>query len=1578
MGFETISRERLERALGPIGAQALIEERGMGPPLARNPSLADTIGAAWRQENLLWAFSEWASEPDFREDPAFQFKEEALPERLKPYSERLSGALSQPHLDYLIQKADAELDRREIIAASGTGAALLAYGIAGVASPETLLPFGTGLKAAMALKTGIRTAAMLGGAVAAAEQATAEAFLNRLQLTRTDEEAKINVLTAAVMGSILGSAGGAIGKARRAVIDDVAKTSTAVSKADEEFFRIYESKLTPDRTAEMDDAEVVRVAQEEVIARHPELQRMVGTTGSLAARTWGKLIGLTPGLRGRLSDSTVMRIATNKVSQTGIVTGKKKTRARMPSVEAEVGLVQYRGIQSVSDVADTYRGYRKKTTSDTRMDQADFFHNVVEGARRETIDENTGKSTGKWDPPTSDPHGIYRSLDVNDPVAVAALRSGISRFRKFQEEIRELGDRFSGHLTFSDWAPGSVARTANSYVHRVYKLSEIIARRHEFLEVLRQGMKATNPELKINEDELLSVIQKIEGATDATGQLSFSDAMGEARTLGIRDDFVADIGGKAVRFSEFLDNDLASLISKQIHVFVPRMILARRMAGPAHARALALRDTWEGLMKRVAEAKDDELPELAVEVNKLVRQINDATFLEVAHGQGTRKWENRAQDYIVRAQTRDELMGELAVAEKEMAKSERSLADAEDHLDNRMKIDRLILGSLQNEREVTRDGKKVKRTYEDLILEKVRQRAAGEARKKTLSPEAKQIAKAMEIAEGQLGKVERRIKRVMEGEAATEVVELDRELAELGQTMRQFEIREAELRAMSPEELQAPRQPAPPATAEEFAERIEEVARPPEVRELKEMTRKIEAEAASPAPRRTGAQNAELAEVRRAAVQMAGEAERIKELIAVRREEVIQKLGLGDPEARAKEMGEMKQRVSALRKMFDEATAQTDVALARRLWLDALHARRVRGGLASTYKYARSLIAKDEYLRELSREAASVRTPDPGAMAAHVALRTRELATRKAARDEARNALKVVEGGLIRLRRQAKKNIRSEDAGNFLLKEPRPIKRLRGEAVTKEAIGEILSEQFTRISAVRQRLARNAESLRWWKRQVRQDWDRKIKKAAGAGNGSLARKFQYRKERDLKDLDFMVRQIVGAATTEEENLGLQGSRLLRQFNYVTKMGGMMLSSIPDVAMGVFVAGLGPWMKMVARFLRDPRLKSLSKEELSQILVASEMTMGSMRASRIGDIADLTGGLNRAEGVLGKMAAGMTKWSGMARWNATMKGFASVAIAQRMNQVVRSVAGGTGSKVERQFLELSGISDEMAERIVKQLDQHAEKEMVFGMTVEYPKTQDWTDRTAREVYQAAMIQNVHRTIITPGAGELPRAIDNGAVRLLLQFRSFAIAASQQILLSGGQRFFSTGDVAVVQGLLALLFMGAVTEWVKTSINQGHEKGNELLGQPGKLLVNSIDRSGMLGIFGDVNAVVERLSLGNVGLSAIHGEDGQVSRYSSRNLLSAVAGPSLGQLQSLAQLATMPARWAEGQAAASDLTNIRELLPYQNLWQVRLLLDDIAPRVVTGERRRLERWALDEEDVKEINAAWERLALQPALE
>lgn len=419
-------------------------------------------------------------------------------------------------------------------------------------------------------------------------------------------------------------------------------------------------------------------------------------------------------------------------------------------------------------------------------------------------------------------------------------------------------------------------------------------------------------------------------------------------------------------------------------------------------------------------------------------------------------------------------------------------------------------------------------------------------------------------------------------------------------------------------------------------------------------------------------------------------------------------------------------------------------------------------------------------------------------------------------------------------------------------------------------------------------------------------------------------KLREAKNRDLADFQAVWERLRGTYGNNGDDYASgwrSAERALMNVNYLSMLGGMTISAFTDVARPVMVHGINRVMgDGIAAMALDWKSFKAAAMDVKEAGTAWDM-VSNTRAKALFGLDEFMPFQNKAEAVTGAMAQNFGVISLMAPWNAGMKQFAGVMTQTRMLRSIRKLAEGKDiPQAEIEYLAANFIDKDTAKAIAKQFDEFGtESDKVL-----IPNARDWTDRRAQDTFRAAIRKEVDRIIVTPGQDK-PLWMSKSGWRLMGQFRSFSVASTQRTMLSGLQQ----RDMAVLNGALMSVFLGSMSYVVKANI-AGYEPDYSAA----NLIREGVDRSGLLAWLTDANNVVEKVSRGRIGISALMGGP-PMSRYASRSALEAVFGPSYGMAGNLVQIT---GNAFAGDWQASDTRTVRRMMPYNNLFYVRSLFDE----------------------------------------
>jgi len=162
-------------------------------------------------------------------------------------------------------------------------------------------------------------------------------------------------------------------------------------------------------------------------------------------------------------------------------------------------------------------------------------------------------------------------------------------------------------------------------------------------------------------------------------------------------------------------------------------------------------------------------------------------------------------------------------------------------------------------------------------------------------------------------------------------------------------------------------------------------------------------------------------------------------------------------------------------------------------------------------------------------------------------------------------------------------------------------------------------------------------------------------------------------------------------------------------------------------------------------------------------------------------------------------------------------------------------------------------------------------------------------------------------------------------LISQYKKFAMGASQRVLMRGLQ----DSDSKFLMGLIMMTAIGMLIDKIRTEqYGQDYDKKSAIA-----KLTDGIDRSGVTGIFFDINNSVERMFHNRIGLRPLLGTN---NPYGSdlADQLGVVGGPNVGLVDKVFSIMYDVGSGGYDQHTAS---NVRRILPWQNVWYLDWLFD-----------------------------------------
>ncbi|NSZ06414.1 hypothetical protein G6M14_08580 [Agrobacterium tumefaciens] len=423
-------------------------------------------------------------------------------------------------------------------------------------------------------------------------------------------------------------------------------------------------------------------------------------------------------------------------------------------------------------------------------------------------------------------------------------------------------------------------------------------------------------------------------------------------------------------------------------------------------------------------------------------------------------------------------------------------------------------------------------------------------------------------------------------------------------------------------------------------------------------------------------------------------------------------------------------------------------------------------------------------------------------------------------------------------------------------------------------------------------------------------------------------------EADLAAMRDRIRHVYGHSSDPRMRLMGRVAATAARYDIVTNLGGAALSSLADMAglqwrHGFATTFKSAWAPMLKSLTNRETRAALGKyrQQMQALGIAAE-TYLSTRTSGVYDVLDVykpTSRFERATSVMADkfgLASMLTPWTDFGKFAAGMVG------GSELSRAAEAIAAGKGSARQIRNMAEAGIDSVMAGRIWKELSAEGGSDIVDGLRL--PNTGNWKDEGARAAFEGALARDVDIMILTPGA-EKPLMMSNPIMALVLQYKTFVVAANERILVRGLQ----ARDAQVLQGLASAIALGAMAELAYTVAANREGPKN-----PSDWVKAGINRSGILGWYSEGNSILAKWTGGTADAYRLIGASQPDARYISRSPGGALLGPTFGKAETTVKsMSTLIAKVLGGDVdwKESDTTNMRRLIAGQNLFYIRRLLD-----------------------------------------
>lgn len=425
------------------------------------------------------------------------------------------------------------------------------------------------------------------------------------------------------------------------------------------------------------------------------------------------------------------------------------------------------------------------------------------------------------------------------------------------------------------------------------------------------------------------------------------------------------------------------------------------------------------------------------------------------------------------------------------------------------------------------------------------------------------------------------------------------------------------------------------------------------------------------------------------------------------------------------------------------------------------------------------------------------------------------------------------------------------------------------------------------------------------------------------------RELNARRNSDIRDLRALVGRLRGTfgRPKDPDSLIERGAFMLRSWNAVTSLGGMVISSLPEMARMVQIDGFRSMFGSVIRPLTTAQGRQalkLARQDLRAAGAAWEVALNNSRVMTLADISDPRFAGRRLPATVSTLTNRFVKATLNTHYDEARMVAAGV-LNQRFTMVnVGKWVDGTISTPERTQLARSGINKEAAERINTMWRQFGE----IRDDVYIANTEKWTDTVARDIYNGSLNKQIAHFTTTPGIGDSPLWMSTSLGKTFAQFERFNFAATNSILLAG----FQTRQAKDMAMLSTSFAIGMMTFAIKEQL-----AGRETPDDVRKWIAGGMDQSGVFGVLASVNDRINTITGRSIGTLLGLTEPRNVD---TQRALGQFLGPSFGKTADVVRLFnTLQGGIAGNSPTAGDVRAIRRLVPFQNLFYFRQMFDKL---------------------------------------
>jgi hypothetical protein len=423
------------------------------------------------------------------------------------------------------------------------------------------------------------------------------------------------------------------------------------------------------------------------------------------------------------------------------------------------------------------------------------------------------------------------------------------------------------------------------------------------------------------------------------------------------------------------------------------------------------------------------------------------------------------------------------------------------------------------------------------------------------------------------------------------------------------------------------------------------------------------------------------------------------------------------------------------------------------------------------------------------------------------------------------------------------------------------------------------------------------------------------------------------RQKEIESLRYMYESTNGrfAYRSDLTETQKQTLRRVRELSFMANMGMSGMAAIMELSNAIFEYSFSTLIKtvpMYGKLIRDSRTGQLSSRVAREMEAATGVggdgivsKVTTMRSRLEGDVSEgiqIDGEITKFDELLGKgriftsIASGLQGVTDVLR-RVTLYNYASEwAYAHKAGKVAMS-------PIKREQL---GITDEMAQRIRNQIDEHAD--YLPDGTLNGLNADRWTDSDAADIFFASARREATQAVQEMNAGSVNARLRGEVGKSFFQFLSFPMASMEQQAMRLGVRFANGDQMQVAKIMSFSMMLGSMMYMSRSYLNSmGRSDQEEYMKrrmETANLLQGALSQIGAASLFG----YIYQLTTGAM--------DGNTNALTP-------AGVSMG-IGAIKGAGDMWDALGEGELSETELRSLLRIFPFTSLYGVRQILNATA--------------------------------------